>query len=267
MLITEKTVLITGVARGIGLATAVELANAGANIVGVDLDAGDMEHVGQLVRERGREFQALVGDISNEADVMNLKREIEEMPEGVDILVNNAGVLPSGSFVERDFGEWRRTLEINLTGLMHLTHTLLPHLLTRESAHIVNIASIAGKFGSEGVVAYSASKHGVVGFSSALRSELAGSNVGVSWLCPNPARTRLANDVAHTFLTPLVHPEQVARAVRKAIETNAIEVFVPASARFVTSLFPSLAPRFSRWLSGKLGASRGWRQARQKIQV
>lgn len=129
----------------------------------------------------------------------------------------------------------------------------------------MNIASIAGKFGTEGVVAYAASKHGVVGFSSALRSELADTNIGVSWICPSLARTRMSEDVAHTFLTPLVEPEEVAIAVRKAIETNAIEIFVPRRVRFFVSIMPSLMPRLSRSILKWTKSSKGWLDAKKEI--
>lgn len=183
-----KTALITGAARGIGQKTAQELANAGLDILGVDLNADDLQKTAQIVEEAGRMFWPFACDVSDEAAVRQMVSQAEQVREnGFDILINNAGVLPSGPFVEGDFSTWRRTVEINLLGLMALTHAALPKFLARNSGHIVNIASIAGKFGTEGVVAYSASKHGVVGFSSALRSELAGTNVGVSWICPSPA--------------------------------------------------------------------------------
>ena len=263
-----KTALITGAARGIGQNTAQELANAGVDILGVDLNADDLQKTAQIVEEAGRMFWPFACDVSDEAAVRQMVSQAEQVREnGFDILINNAGVLPSGPFVEGDFSTWRRTVEINLLGLMALTHVALPKFLARNSGHIVNIASIAGKFGTEGVVAYSASKHGVVGFSSALRSELAETNVGVSWICPSPTRTRLAENVSLTFLTPLVEPEDVARTVRKAIQKNAIEVFVPGRVRIASSILPALAPRFSRWLLRVTKASRGWTTARQGIQV
>lgn len=148
---------------------------------------------------------------------------------------------------------------------MALTHLVLPYLLKRKNAHIVNIASIAGKYGTEGVVAYSASKHGVVGFSSALRFELQDTPVGVSCIFPSQVETRLSEGVSHTFLTPVIQPRDVAVAVRKAVEKNLAEVYVPKSQRFVVSVIPSLAPRFARWLNRMMGASQGWVHAKKEI--
>lgn len=264
--IAGKTALITGAARGIGQATAVALARAGADVFGVDLAVADLAATAEAVTDAGRVFRPLACEVSDAQAVQRLLAETQEHG-GFDILVNNAGVLPSGPFWQGDFAVWRRTLEINLLGLVHLTHSALPGLLNREEAHIVNIASIAGKFGTEGVVAYAAAKHGVVGFSSALREELRDTSVGVSWICPSFVATRLTEGVARTVLTPLVQPEAVARAVRKAIERDAAEVFVPGYVRFVVSILPALSPRLARWILRWSGASRGWFETEKKIAV
>lgn len=267
MRLTNRTALITGAARGIGQATAMELARAGANIMGVDLGMEELQETANIVTELGRRFHGFACDVSDEAEARSLIEKAEKTNDGFDILINNAGVLPSGPFLERDFSTWHRTLDINLTAAMMLTHLALPGFVARNSGHIVNISSIAGKFGTEGVAAYAASKHGVVGFSSALREELRDTNIGVSWVCPSLVSTRLARDVAHTFLTPMVQPEKVARAVRRAIETNAAEVFVPRRVRFVVSILPSLLPKVARWILKQSHASQGWLAARKDIEA
>jgi all-trans-retinol dehydrogenase (NAD+) len=150
---------------------------------------------------------------------------------------------------------------------MVLTHAALPRFIRRNSGHIVNMASIAGKFGTEGVVAYAAAKHGVVGFSSALRAELRDTNIGVSWICPSLVATRLTEGVSYTFLTPMVKAEEVAREVRKAIEKNAGEVFVPRRVRFVVSILPSLLPKVARWILKWSKASQGWLSARKELKT
>ncbi|MFQ5605954.1 MAG: SDR family NAD(P)-dependent oxidoreductase [bacterium] len=265
MKIKGKTALITGAARGIGQATAFEFAKAGADIVGVDLHLPDMQATADTVQKLNRKFTGLACDITNDSATRKMLQHAMDSNGGFDVLVNNAAVMASGPFLEQDFNVWRRTIETNLTALMALTHAALPHLIKKESAHIVNVASIAGKFGTEGVVAYAASKHGVVGFSSALRFELQKTNVGVSWICPSQAATRMGEGVEHTFLTPVVQPKDVAKAVRKAVENNSPEVYVPRSQRWLVSIIPSLAPRFARWFSEWSKASQGWLQARKEI--
>lgn len=267
MKLNDKTILLTGAARGIGQATAIELAKAGADIIGVDLKLSDLEDTLNAVEKTGQKFCGFECDVSDERATRELVNKAQETNSGFDGLINNAGVLPSGPFAEREFDVWRKVIDINLTGLMLLTHAALPVLMDRQEAHIVNIASIAGKFGTEGVAAYAASKHGVVGFSSALRAELYGTNVGVSWLCPSMANTRLASGVKEHFLTPMIQPEDVAKAVRRAIETNAIELHVPRWVRLVTTVTPALSPRFARWIARTTKASQSWLQARRNLDI
>ena len=265
MRVKDKIVLITGAARGIGQATALEFAKAGADVIGVDLSLADVRQTAEAVEKQGRAFKGFSCDITDEIAVSEMLKEARQFKSGFDILVNNAGVLPSGPFMDRDFSVWRKTIETNLTALMALTHLVLPYFLKRESAHIVNIASIAGKYGTEGVVAYSASKHGVVGFSSALRFELQDTQIGVSCIFPTQVETRLSEGVSNTFLTPVIQPHEVATAVRRAVEKNLAEVYVPKSQRFVVSILPSLAPGFARWFAKWTNASKGWVQAKKEI--
>ena len=265
MRVKDKTVLITGAARGIGQAMALEFAKAGANIIGIDLSIADVGQTAEAVEKQGRAFKGFSCDITDEIAVSEMLKKAQQFKSGFDILVNNAGVLPSGPFMDRDFTVWHKTVETNLIALMALTHSVLPYLLKRENAHIVNIASIAGKYGTEGVVAYSASKHGVVGFSSALRFELQDTPVGVSCIFPSQVETRLSEGVSNTFLTPVIQPHEVAIAVRKAVEKNLAEVYVPKSQRIVVSILPSLAPGFARWFAKWTNASKGWVHAQKEI--
>ncbi len=265
MQVKDKTVLITGAARGIGQAIVIEFAKAGADVIGVDFSLADAQQTAAAVEKQGRTFKGFACDITDETAVSMMLKEAQQFKRGFDILVNNAGVLPSGPFMDRDFAVWRKTVETNLTALMALTHLVLPYFLQRESAHIVNIASIAGKYGTEGVVAYSASKHGVVGFSSALRFELQDTRIGVNCIIPSQVETRLSEGVSNTFLTPVIKPDKVAKAVKKAVEKNLAEVYVPKSQRFLVSIVPSLSPRFARWLNRMSGASRGWLRAKKEI--
>jgi NAD(P)-dependent dehydrogenase (short-subunit alcohol dehydrogenase family) len=264
MNLRDQTVLLTGAARGIGQATALALARRGAHIIGVDLRAGDMDETARQVEALDRRFFALEADVSDPEAVRRVVREAEEAG-GFSVLVNNAGVLPSGPFAETDFSVWARTIEVDLTGLMALTHAALPHLLREPQAHIVNIASIAGKFGASGLAAYCAAKHGVVGFSEALRFELRRTQVGVSCICPTMVQTRLIEGVRRSPLVPLVRPEEVAQAVMRAVECNLPEVFVPRYMRWLVGVLPAVAPPVFRWLVHRDAAADGWLEARRPL--
>lgn len=267
MQLNNKTALITGAARGIGKATAIELAQDGTDIFGVDVYEIGLQETEKAVKKTGRRFVTFVCDLSDQTATEKLIEQAAKTDKGFDILINNAGVAPSGPFSEAEFGIWRKTIEINLLALMHITHLALPHLSRRKNAHIVNLASISGKFGSEGLVAYGASKHGVVGFSSALRAELAAQNIGVSWLCPSFVNTRLTDNVRRHFLTPMLPPETVARAIRIAISKNQSEVILPRSLRLTSAVLPALFPNFARKLSKWTRVSQGWLEEKKPLQL
>jgi all-trans-retinol dehydrogenase (NAD+) len=261
-----KTVLLTGAGRGIGQATAVDLAQAGMHIIGVDLRREGLRTTAEKVAAANARFDAFACDVGDEAATRALIAEIDAKLGGFDALINNAGVAPCGPFAERDFGDWRKTVEINLLGLMALTHAALPILLKRNEGHIVNLASVSGKFGSEGLAAYAASKHGVVGFSSALRAELAGKNIGVSWICPSFVNTGMIAGITRTAWTPLVPPETVARVIRRAMETNASEVFVPKVMYLGAGIMPNLLPNAWRKMLKWTKASQGWLHANKQLE-
>ncbi|MEA3213200.1 MAG: hypothetical protein QOE70_6257 [Chthoniobacter sp.] len=255
--------LISGAARGIGQAIAIELATAGADIIGVDLRLADLEETGLAVEKSGRRFERFACDVADETAARALLARLV----GFNILVNNAGVLASGPFAEGDFAVWRRILEVNLLGTMVLTHAALPAFVARGRGHIVNIASTSGKFALPGFAAYGASKHALVGFSAALRAELAGSGVGVSCICPSFVNTRMTDGAPERLPFPLRRrpPQVVARAVRRAIETDAAEVFVPSLARLTFSIIPALFPAAVRRLLLRSVARHGWLKVRKGL--
>jgi all-trans-retinol dehydrogenase (NAD+) len=265
--LAHKTVLITGAARGIGQATALRCARHGAHILGVDLEVGAMRDTAAAVQSAGQEFRGYACDVSDAAAVNDLVEQAAATERGFDVVINNAGVAPSGPYGEDDFATWQRTIQVNLIGLMALTHAALPYLRTRFRAHIVNVASVAGKVGSPGLVAYCASKHGVVGFTEALRAELVmqGASVGVSCILSSMADTRMTRGVRRSGLIPLVQPEDVATAIVDAIEENLPEVYVPARMRWLVDVLPTVAPGVARWLALHDETARGWLEARKPL--
>lgn len=267
MQLSDKTILITGAARGIGQQTALTFAQEGAHIMGVDLQLDDLQETADAVERLGLRFDGFACDVSDLAAGRALIDEAAQTHGGFDVLINNAGVLPSGPFLERDFDVWKRVLDVNLTGLAGLCHAALPHLIERESGHIVNISSVAGKIGSPGLAAYSASKHGVVGFSASLRTELAmqGINVGVSWICPTIVDTRLSDGIEASGLITRVEIADVARAIMRAVQHNEGEVFLPRRMRWIVGVLPNVSPGVVEWLTLRDKTAHSWMTARKPL--
>jgi len=169
-----KVVAISGGARGIGRATAVALIAQGAHVAIGDID-------GPLVKRVAEELGA--GTIGLELDVTRRESftafldETERRLGLLDVLINNAGIMTLGPFEQERDALTSRMLEINVGGTLIGCKLAMQRLLPRDTGHIVNVASAAGKVGLPGGVTYSASKHAVVGLSEAIRAELAGTNV------------------------------------------------------------------------------------------
>src|SRR3954469_13178219 len=224
--ISGRTVAITGAARGLGLATARELAARGARIAIGDLD-GDLASVEAAALPGPGPHAGYALDVTDPESFEKFLTQASELGE-LDVLINNAGIMPVRAFAEEDALVTRRQVEINILGVTTGTRLALDRMIPRGSGHIVNVASAAGRVAVPGEAVYTATKHAVVGFDEALRVELRGTGVEVSTILPSLAATELASGMRPPRFVPMVKPEQVARAIAKTLERPKLEMIVPA---------------------------------------
>ena len=180
-----KLVFITGAASGIGRACAKEFAREGSNLLLTDINAENLGHAAEECRQLGVKVDTIVADISKKDEIDRLAKEALQKVGNIDVLYNNAGVMYLGSAKDMTDEDWNWIVDINMWGPVRLTHALLPHFTQRRSGHIVTTASMAGIVGIPGMAAYSLTKFAMVGFSEALRAELAGQGIDVSVVCPH----------------------------------------------------------------------------------
>src|SRR3954463_11290181 len=166
---TEKVVLVTGAASGIGAAVAAKFGDEGAHVVGVDI-AGDGA-------------QVLKCDVTSPESVQQAVDTAVERHGGIDVVVNAAGVMKFNRLSDVTIDEWNRHIAVNLTGPFLVSQAAMPSLLAR-GGNIVTVASNAGVEGQPYNAAYCASKGGVVLLMKALAVEMSKSGVGANWLCP-----------------------------------------------------------------------------------
>lgn len=249
--IAGKVAAVTGAGRGIGLAIATRLANQGMQVALGDLNE---EAVTRAAETIGDAAMGLPLDVTNEQSFADFLDDTEERLGPLAVLVNNAGIMRVGPYVEEDEAITRRMLEVNLLGVMRGCRLALPRMLPRHEGALVNIASMAGKSGYASISTYTATKHGVVGFSDALREELRGSGIHVGVILPALVDTHLAAGAASALAKP-VSPDEVADAVVRLLDSGAFEAMVPRWIGGLARPVMALPPRAKAWVSRLTGGN------------
>jgi NAD(P)-dependent dehydrogenase (short-subunit alcohol dehydrogenase family) len=252
-----KTALVTGAASGIGLGIAGALAEAGMHLVLADLRPDPLNQARATVAKLAAAKSAATGarviavptDVTDPASIAAAGHAAEQAFGNLHVVVNNAGVAMHGIPVEQAPPEtWRRVIEVNIMGVIHGIHALLP-LIRRhgEGGHVVNTASISGFFVREGrnQGGYAMTKYAVVALSEALEQETKGSGIGVSVLCPGPVHTpffaagtaaglaRATDTRPDGGLIGRIEPEAVGARVVHAIRHDEFYIFTHTEERAV----------------------------------
>ncbi|MER8958085.1 SDR family NAD(P)-dependent oxidoreductase [Mesorhizobium sp. M0701] len=191
-----KVALVTGASSGIGEATAVALAAAGAKVAIAARRADRLEALAARIEKAGGTALRIEADVTSNDDVTAMVDKVVTEWGRLDILVNNAGVMLLSPAAEALLDDWRRMIELNLLALMGVTKAALPHLRAAKG-HIVNVSSIAGRVANPGASGYAATKFGVVGFSESLRREVYADKVRVTVIEPGLVRTELGDHVTN----------------------------------------------------------------------
>ena len=244
----DKQCLITGAASGIGRATAVAAARAGARVFLTDINAAGLEQVAAAIRADGGQVAfAKALDISSYDAVKALADEIHAAHGSLDVLMNIAGISVWGPVESLRHEHWRRCVDINLMGPIHVLECFLPPMIAAgKGGHVVNVSSAAGLFGLPWHAAYSAAKFGLRGISEVLRFDLARHGIGVSLVCPGAVDTglvetieivgidrssRTAQAVQRRFREHAIKPEQAAKAILDGVRRNRYLVFTSPDIR------------------------------------
>jgi 3-oxoacyl-(acyl-carrier-protein) reductase len=218
-----KTALVTGGSRGIGRATVLALAEAGANVaVNYQRSAEAAKQAAEEASEFGIRTRTFQGDVSLERECDPMVAAVIEEFGRIDIVVNNAGITRDKSFLKMSRQMWEEVLGVNLTGPFNVTHALLPGMIERGWGRIVNVASIVGQTGNFGQANYAVTKGGLIAFTKTLAREVARKGVTVNAVAPGFIETDMTKDIPEPALesvktmTPLGRlgkPEEVAAAI------------------------------------------------------
>jgi NADP-dependent 3-hydroxy acid dehydrogenase YdfG len=224
--LSGRNIAITGASSGIGEATALACAAAGASVALAARRADRIEELAAKINDNGGKAIALPTDVTDERQARAFVEHSFEQLGGLDGLVNNAGVMLLGPVAGAPTDEWRTMVDVNLLGLLYCTHAALPVMLEAGRGDVVNVSSVAGRVAGAGAAVYNMTKFGVGAFSEALRQEVTKAGVRVTIVEPGAVATELQAHnrpevqqmLAKRFedMTPL-EAEDIARAIVYAL--------------------------------------------------
>ncbi|HWJ82866.1 MAG TPA: SDR family NAD(P)-dependent oxidoreductase [Nocardioides sp.] len=219
--LADAHVVVTGGARGIGRTTVEAFLARGARVSFGDLDPDATAATAAQTGASGHHL-----DVRDRSSYAALVQAATAEHGPVDVLVNNAGAMPNGAFLDGDEATDAMVIDVNLRGVLHGMRLVLPSMVERRRGHVVNVASLAGKFAIPGLAVYNASKFAVVGLTAATRLEMAPHGVTLTAVLPSAVDTDLASGLDMKPI-PKVPPAAIAAAIVGSVRTREAEVAVP----------------------------------------
>ncbi len=207
-----KRAVVTGAGRGIGRSIALALAGAGADVAVTARTAAELEQLSADIQAMGRQSWMTSCDVTSLEQVQQMAKTFLDGMGGIDILVNNAGNAGSHKFLNHPDELWNRMLAINLTSVYQVTKAFIPHLIEQRYGRVITIASIASRVGGGYIAAYTAAKHGVLGLTRALATEMLPYNITVNAICPGYVDTPMTDASVNNIVARTGMAESEARA-------------------------------------------------------
>lgn len=232
----DKTVVVTGAARGIGFAIAQAFAAQGARTVILGRNPQNVEKAVQTLVQQGHSVSAKIADVTDAKALEAAFAEVEKEHGGIDCLVNNAGITRDNLMLRMKEEDWQQVLDINLTGTFNATQKVFKHMMRARKGSIINITSVIGLMGNAGQANYAASKGGIIAFTKSCAQEFAPRNVRVNAIAPGFIETEMTASL----------PEEVVAAYAEAIPLKKM-----GSASDVAKLCLFLASDDSAYITGQ----------------
>ncbi|WP_435365311.1 SDR family oxidoreductase [Haloarchaeobius sp. DYHT-AS-18] len=217
----DDVAIVTGASSGIGEATAEALAAAGATVVLAARRLDELETLADRIESDGGDALVVQTDVTEEDDIDDLVETTTDEFGRIDILVNNAGVMLLEPLERAERSNLRQMVEVNLLGLMNLTHAVLPTMQEQGTGHVVNVSSVAGRRARANVSGYNATKFGVNAFTEAVRQEVTTENIRTTIIEPGAVETELPTHITDEQMLeqlaememPTLAPDDIARSI------------------------------------------------------
>jgi NAD(P)-dependent dehydrogenase (short-subunit alcohol dehydrogenase family) len=254
----DKTVLITGGSRGLGLVMAREFAEEGAKIAICARDPNELDRALADLRGRGATAFGFPCDVTDRAQVNEMVRLVRDKFGSIDVLVNNAGVIQVGPFETMTLEDYEQAMDVHFWGPLYTTLAVVPEMIGRGEGRIVNVTSIGGKVSVPHLLPYSASKFAAVGFSQGLHADLAKDGISVTTVCPGLMRTGSPRNatfkgqhkleyawfaISDSLPVTSVSAENAARQIVEACKKGQAELVISVPAKIAVifhGLFPGI---------------------------
>lgn len=262
--ISNKTTLITGAAKGMGRRMATRFAEEGSTVVLVDVDEENLNQAEDELSSQGYDVEAFSCDLSERENIDDLRDDVHDDVGRIDILVNNAGVVQGGKLDEISDEQDQLTLDVNVGAVHWVTKKFISDLEDSDESHLVQMASAAGMIGVPDQALYSASKWFVIGLSRALRQELQTydhNHVNMTIVSPSLVDTGMFEGAQPPLLMPTLQPEYMADQILDAVKNNELfvrEPFMVKMMPFMKGLLPIRAVDFVLEVTGARDLMQNW---------
>ena len=222
-LIKDKIAIVTGASSGIGYATALALAKAGAKVAIAARRTDRLQQLENEIKKSGGQCLIVTCDVTKRKDCESLIDNVIKKWNRIDILVNNAGIMPLSFIKSLKIDEWEQMVDVNIKGVLFCTGAAVPHMIKQNSGHIINLSSIAGRVVFAAGSVYCATKYAVRAFSEGLRQELSiRNNIRVTTIEPGIVATELTNTITEKALESFLKYAQTIETLKSEDIANAI---------------------------------------------
>ena len=194
-MLTEKLVLVTGASRGIGQAIAITLGTAGATVIGTATSENGAEAISKQFTEHKINGQGMILNVTDDNNIAELMKNINEKYDTVDILINNAGITRDNILMRMKQDEWDEIIDTNLASVFKMSKAVLRGMMKKKAGRIISIASVVGSMGNAGQANYAAAKAGIMGFTKSLAREVGSRGITVNTVAPGFIQTDMTDNL------------------------------------------------------------------------
>jgi NADP-dependent 3-hydroxy acid dehydrogenase YdfG len=245
----DKVAIVTGASSGIGRATALALAKAGACVALAARREAALDELAQEIEELGGKPLVLPADVTQQEEVEALVQKVLSKWGHVDILISNAGEYIRSPIVHLDPADLRRSMDVNYFGGVYCIKAVLPPMIAQGRGHILAVTSMDGKIGLPPDAPYVSAKFAMTGFLEVLRQEVSDHGIAVTNVLPGRVDTVMIENLRFSWVSPKISSATVARSIVDAIRTRKPIVIVPSQAKllyYINVFAPKLSDRLSR---------------------